>query len=110
MRGLRRVGRRNRRKPEEPRRRSAGPAPERSEEWDGRSWRVRTVSGSAAADKVYRCPGCDQELPSGQPHVVAWPEDGYGGLAGPQDRRHWHSVCWAARAHRGPRARRGGRL
>ena len=34
-------------------------------------WRAR-----ARAGKRYRCPGCDQEIPSGVPHVVAWPEHG----------------------------------
>lgn len=61
-------------------------------------WVVRGVSG-AAAGKVYRCPGCDQEIRAGMPHLVAWPADG-GGLA---DRRHWHTPCWNARSRRRPR-------
>jgi hypothetical protein len=54
----------------------------------------------AHAHKVYRCPGCDLEIRVGQPHVVAWP-DGQ-----PDDRRHWHRVCWEARARRAPQRRR----
>ena len=34
---------------------------------------VRRVAGSAPG-RAYRCPGCDQELDGGTPHVVAWPE------------------------------------
>ena len=65
-------------------------------------WHVRSVSG-AAATKPYRCPGCDQEIPAGTPHVVAWPGDD---LLGPQSalgaRRHWHRSCWQARGRRRP--------
>lgn len=63
---------------------------ERGEERAGRSWRVRAVGGAA---KAYRCPGCDQEIAPGTPHVVVWPADpiGFGGL---EDRRHWHTSCW----------------
>jgi hypothetical protein len=59
-------------------------------------WVVRMVT-AAAATKVYRCPGCDQEIHAGVPHVVAWrpAEEG--------NRRHWHRPCWSARDRRGPR-------
>lgn len=65
---------------------------ERGEVRDGREWRVRAVTG-AAAGKAYRCPGCDQEIPAGVPHLVVWPADpiGFGGV---EDRRHWHTPCW----------------
>lgn len=63
---------------------------------------VRPVSG-AAATKSYRCPGCDQQIPPGTPHVVAWPDGAFGG---PADRRHWHSPCWSARGRRQPRTLR----
>jgi hypothetical protein len=59
---------------------------------------VRHVSG--AADKSYRCPGCDQELRPGVPHVVAWPE------GQPDDRRHWHTACWSAKDRRGVKVHR----
>ncbi len=39
---------------------------------DGGAWKVRTVGGG---DKSYRCPGCDQIIPPGTPHTVAWPAD-----------------------------------
>ena len=60
---------------------------------------VRSVAGSGAG-KGYRCPGCDQLMPGGQPHVVAWPQ------GHPDDRRHWHTVCWAARHRRGVKVHR----
>ena len=60
---------------------------------------VRRVAGTASA-RSYRCPGCDQELRPGTPHVVAWP-DGQ-----PDDRRHWHTACWDARDRRGVKVHR----
>ncbi|MGV0636045.1 hypothetical protein ABQE69_16390 [Mycolicibacillus trivialis] len=69
---------------------------------DGRPYRVRPVP-AARAVKNYRCPGCDHEIRTGTAHVVAWPsEAGDGGL---EDRRHWHTPCWANRANRGPTRR-----
>lgn len=66
---------------------------------DGREWAVRAVTGQAAV-KTYRCPGCDHEIRTGQPHLVAWPKDDYG--QGVHDRRHWHTPCWNARGRRTP--------
>lgn len=71
------------------------PAGERVE--DG--YVVRSLAGTASA-RPYRCPGCDQELPAGTPHVVAWPE------GRPDDRRHWHTACWSARGRRGVKVHR----
>lgn len=68
-------------------------------------WYVRRVPGGSSV-KTYRCPGCDQLLPSGTPHVVAWPADGIGGTGGVEDRRHWHQSCWNARHRRRPGFRR----
>ncbi|MGP3949689.1 ATP/GTP-binding protein [Streptomyces sp. 7N604] len=68
--------------------------------WQGEEWMVRQISGSAAA-KHYRCPGCDQEIPPGVPHVVAWPQEGP-----VDDRRHWHRACWNARDRRTARVQR----
>ena len=59
---------------------------------------VRSVAGSPG--RTYRCPGCDQELRSAVPHVVAWPE------GRPDDRRHWHTACWSARDRRGVKVHR----
>ncbi len=64
----------------------------------GRDWLVRAVAGTAT-DRAYRCPGCEQDLPAGIPHVVVWPADGVGGI---DDRRHWHTQCWSARDRRRP--------
>ncbi|WP_367131354.1 MULTISPECIES: ATP/GTP-binding protein [Streptomyces] len=74
---------------------------ERTEDWQGEEWAVRTVGGGAAT-KHYRCPGCDQEIPPGVPHLVAWPQYG----AGVDDRRHWHKSCWNARDRRSARLQR----
>ncbi|WP_256104114.1 ATP/GTP-binding protein [Streptomyces sp. ODS05-4] len=74
---------------------------QRSESWQGEDWSVRHVAGAAAGGKRYRCPGCDQEIPGGVPHVVAWPE--YGGV---DDRRHWHKACWNAKDRRTSRVQR----
>jgi hypothetical protein len=81
----------SRRRPRRPR-----PAPARAwptdetvELRDG-EWAFRPVTGSAST-KVYRCPGCDHEIGRGTPHVVAWPPSRL------DDRRHWHTPCWARR-------------
>ncbi|MDO3702200.1 hypothetical protein Q3W71_10980 [Micromonospora sp. C28SCA-DRY-2] len=73
------------------------------QQWRDGDWQVRGISGGASV-KTYRCPGCDQEIPPGVAHVVAWPADGRGDLT---DRRHWHSGCWRARDRRGPNLQRG---
>lgn len=70
----------------------------------GRESTVRRVRGS---DKTYRCPGCDQLIGAGTPHVVAWANEHLmGPAAALEERRHWHSSCWQARDRRGPRRRR----
>jgi hypothetical protein len=69
----------------------------------GETWTVRRVAGS---EKVYRCPGCDQVIEPGTPHVVAWRADHlFGDEAGMAERRHWHTGCWQARDRRRPRRR-----
>jgi hypothetical protein len=50
-------------------------------------WHLRVVQPYQAL-KVYRCPGCDQEIFPRTMHVVVWPE------GSPQQRRHWHRPCW----------------
>jgi hypothetical protein len=47
---------------------------------------VRAVSGEPR--KVYRCPGCNQEIRPGTPHLVVVMEGDSEG------RRHWHTPCW----------------
>lgn len=64
--------------------------------WTNVDFHVRTISGGQST-KWYRCPGCDQEIPPGIAHIVAWPVN-YGG--GADDRRHWHRYCWENRANR----------
>jgi hypothetical protein len=74
---------------------------ERRDEWRGEDYVVRGVT-SAGAAKAYRCPGCDQEIRAGLPHLVAWPAFD----AAASDRRHWHTACWAARDRRAPGVQR----
>ena len=80
---------------------SGAPAvPERVESWAGRDWVVRPITGSAST-KIYRCPGCDQEIRPATPHIVAWPledDDTSGQRLG--ERRHWHRACWERRDRR----------
>ena len=76
-----------------------GPRHRREGGPDG-EWHVREI-GPGRSAKPYRCPGCDQMLPPGAPHVVAWPTDGlFGAEHAAGDRRHWHRSCWAARSRR----------
>ncbi|CAN5896285.1 hypothetical protein BH23ACT12_BH23ACT12_22730 [soil metagenome] len=49
--------------------------------------------------KRYRCPYCEGWVEPGTPHTVAVPN------GRPEDRRHYHSSCWARQANSG----RGGR-
>jgi hypothetical protein len=76
---------------------SAPLGPERIEEWQDDDWVVRPVPG-AAATKAYRCPGCNQEIFPGTPHMVAWPSR----AEGVEFRRHWHTACWQRRTQRRP--------
>ena len=79
-----------------------GLGPEAVESHPDGDWVVRRVTGSAAT-KTYRCPGCDHEIRPATPHVVAWPADD---PRGSDDRRHWHTGCWTARARRAPGTQR----
>ncbi|GAA3948067.1 ATP/GTP-binding protein [Actinomadura viridis] len=96
--------RKNRRATADPRSPGGGSAvwSQTTEEGADGAWNVRMINGASAA-KPYRCPGCDQEIPPGVGHVVAWPADGRGGA---DDRRHWHRPCWQARDRRTPRTLR----
>ncbi len=60
---------------------------------------VRKVTGSSST-KPYRCPGCDQLIPTATPHIVAWVDDDL------DNRRHWHSACWQKKDQRKPKTLR----
>jgi hypothetical protein len=45
-------------------------------------------AASVGQGKAYRCPGCQQLIQPGTPHLVVVEE---GDVAG---RRHWHTPCW----------------
>ena len=49
-------------------------------------WVVRQLTGSAA-NKSYRCPGCDQMIPMATPHIVAWRD-------GEEDLLEWALLNW----------------
>ena len=79
---------------------------ERVEEAADGDWAVRALTG-ASTGKTYRCPGCDQEIRLGTPHVVTWPAYARDSDLDPWDtdsaadlRRHWHTACWRARDRR----------
>lgn len=59
----------------------------------GELYLVRQM-GPARAIKFYICPGCNQSIPPGVAHIVAWPKDSGRGA---DDRRHWHKHCWSRR-------------
>ncbi len=69
-------------------------------------WVVRAVTG-AGTGKSYRCPGCDQEIRPGTPHVVSWAATPRDADLEPWDvdsaadgRRPWHTACWRSRDRR----------
>lgn len=70
-------------------------------DWRGEPYLVRRLT-AAGAQKIYRCPGCDQEIRPDTAHLVVWPA--YDRDAG--DRRHWHAGCWQARDRRAARVQR----
>ncbi|MDU0347256.1 hypothetical protein [Actinomyces sp. MRS3W] len=58
----------------------------------GAEFTVRRVRGGA---KTYICPGCNQTISAGTPHVVAWSNESlFGPERGLEERRHWHTSCW----------------
>jgi len=69
------------------------------EEHSEGTFRVRKITGSTST-KPYRCPGCDQVIPTATPHIVAWLEEDV------ESRRHWHTACWTKRNDRKPRTLR----
>ena len=72
---------------------------DRVETWRGEEYVVRRLTGSAST-KPYRCPGCHQVIRPATPHILAWPvlPSTFSSTAtGLDERRHWHTACWAAR-------------
>ena len=69
------------------------------EEHQEDEYMVRKITGSTST-KPYRCPGCDQLIPTATPHIVAWPIDDI------ELRRHWHTACWNKRNARRPNVER----
>ncbi|MDR1861953.1 MAG: hypothetical protein LBQ41_02910 [Candidatus Ancillula sp.] len=53
----------------------------------------RTMEGSS----VYKCPGCNREIPSGEASWTVIKNDHIlGEQAAIDERRHWHDSCWKA--------------
>ncbi|MFC6234651.1 ATP/GTP-binding protein [Leucobacter soli] len=66
----------------------------RKESRRGVEWFVRDIP-AGRAEKVYRCPGCERDVPPGEAHLVVWSaEHLFGDEAAVRDRRHWHTHCW----------------
>lgn len=60
----------------------------------GSEWFVRDIK-SSASQKIYKCPGCPNDILEGQAHIVAWQADHFfGDEFSIDDRRHWHTHCW----------------
>lgn len=76
-----------------------GQVGDQMEEHDDGIFMVRKITGSSST-KSYRCPGCDQLIPTATPHIVAWHEHDV------ETRRHWHTPCWRARGRRHPKIER----
>lgn len=58
----------------------------------GEDWTVQKIKSS---DKIYKCPGCNHDIPAGVSHIVAWANDSlFGREAALSARRHWHVRCW----------------
>jgi hypothetical protein len=49
---------------------------------------VRVLASTGEGGKTYRCPGCQQEIRPGTPHLVVMEREELEG------RRHWHTPCW----------------
>lgn len=63
------------------------------DELDLEGYEVRRIDPGRAV-KEYICPACGNEVPTGEGHVVVWPE-------GDSDlRRHWHRHCWRIEVRR----------
>jgi hypothetical protein len=92
--------RRSRRDPPEPRgrrERPVTPAESIAERVLGPRWaRVEgyEVRETVQAAKRYRCPYCEGWIEPGTPHLVAFP------AGRSEERRHYHSACWAKQAQR----------
>ena len=79
--------------------RELGQSFEAIEEHDEGIYTVRKITGSTS-NKPYRCPGCDQLIPTATPHIVAWIHDDV------DTRRHWHTPCWKNKDKRAPNTQR----
>jgi hypothetical protein len=66
----------------------------RTEVRRGAAFTVQPIS-EGQAQKVYRCPGCGNDVEVGVAHLVIWRADGVlGDAADLAARRHWHEHCW----------------
>lgn len=49
---------------------------------------VKVQASTGERGKVYRCPGCQQEIRPRLPHLVVMEFEEL------ETRRHWHTPCW----------------
>lgn len=93
------MGRRNRREPQSEPAEIRVAGMRRVEDHPDGQWAVQKLTG-ASATKAYQCPGCNQQIPSGVAHIVAWPFYGRDIEECIDERRHWHNICWQKRLNR----------
>lgn len=80
-----------------PRRAAPTPAESIAERVLGPGWAQvegYEVRESVQALKRYRCPYCEGWIEPGTPHLVVVP------VGRSEDRRHYHTACWAKQAQR----------
>lgn len=83
-----------RRRAARPAQRPLAPAERIVDKRDGQ-WNVRPITG-ATSTKSYTCPGCLTAITPATPHVVVWPvEKALLSADAIDERRHWHTSCWA---------------
>ena len=98
------MARKNRRRDDEVRPLGPGYASRTVESHPDGDWVVQRISGQRAV-KEYRCPGCDQVVAPGTPHVVAYRDDDAGyvasgdGLLGLGEAEHRAGEVEIGRAH-----------
>jgi hypothetical protein len=63
-------------------------------DWAQREGIIARAASVGGGGKTYRCPGCQQVIRGGEPHLVIIEEGDVGG------RRHWHTPCWRTELRR----------
>jgi hypothetical protein len=86
-----------RRRAARPSQRPLRPSAERIVDKRDGQWFVRPITGATSV-KAYTCPGCLTTITPATPHMVVWPvEKALLSADAIDERRHWHTSCWARR-------------